>query len=142
MTVALQSAVLLEELAEAAGIARQQAREILDVIGERFGAATGGLRQRVSAIMAGRSGSLEDRLELVADVTEENLDSRVKARIFAALGLGVIGGFVLSAAAGSVVAWIVGIALIFLAGYMLKDMIRIVMNQIESRISAFSIGLQ
>jgi hypothetical protein len=130
-------ALLIEELAEATGFTRQTLRDAFDAIVETVSDQSSALRQRVRGIMAS-SASVESRYDAVMEVTNDNLDTHVKSRIMAALGLGFLGGFLLASAA-AVIVELVGIVLILMAGYMLKDMLRIAMDRISQRIEDISV---
>ena len=133
-----ESAVLIEELSESTGLARNTVRDFVESVREAFGDRTDALRQRISAIMAQSRGN-EEKYDAVVDVTEDSLDRRVKGRLFAALGLGVLGGFVL-AGATTALAMIAGIVLIVMAGFMIRDVVRLAMDRVSEGMRAFRLN--
>ena len=130
-----QNALLVESLVEATGITRPRIAAFLESVEGAFGSRTDALRQRVGGIMA-QSWGLEERFNAVRSITEASLEGHVRSRLFAALGMGFMGGFVL-AGATTLLATIVGIVLIVMAGYMIKDVVRIAMDQVGDSILLF-----
>ena len=130
-----QNAFLVESIVEATGITRPRIVAFLGSVEDAFGSRTDALRQRVGAIMA-QSWSLEERFNAVRSITEASLESHIRSRLFAALGVGFLGGFVL-AGATTALATIVGIVLIIMAGYMIRDVVSIAMDQIGDSMLLF-----
>ena len=131
-----ESALLIEKLADATGLARDTIREVVNTISTSLAKGKSNLRQRVSGIMASNS-SLDSQFDEVVTVTEDNIDVHTRSRIAAGLGLGFLGGFVL-AGATTAIATLAGIVLILMAGFMVADMMRIALNRLKASLDAFS----
>ncbi|MEI6486838.1 MAG: hypothetical protein WCO11_11290 [Sphingomonadales bacterium] len=132
------SAKTLEDLSDATGISRETIRSTFSEIGTVLGDRLDSMRQRVAGIMANaRSSGSNAGIDEVMDYADGSLTPGEKLRIFAALGLGCIGGFLLASAAGSIVTILVGLALLILSGQMLISMYRSITQRLSTALEVF-----
>lgn len=133
MTVPSQ---LVETIAEATGLARTTIRSTFDEISTALGDRLGVMQQRVGGIMANAGagpGGLDDALSY----TDSALSPADKSRLFGALGLGVVGGFLLASAAGEIVVLLVGLLCLVGAGLLLISFAKVLIGKLKEAIDAF-----
>ena len=130
---------LVETIADTTGLARETIRnsfaDIKAVLGDRLDI----MQQRVAGIMAnaGGRGASDGGLDEVMDYTDNALSSRDKSRIFGALGLGFIGGFLLASAAGQIAVILVGLLCLFGAGMLLLSYAKALIARLTDSLDAF-----
>jgi len=134
------SASVLENLAIATGLSRQTISEAMAEVEATFGARLVAMRQRISGIMAqGSHGN--GNIGAVIEYTDEVVTVADKAKIFAGLGLGLIGGFLLAAAAGEIVVILVALVCLAGAGLLLKSFLMELMKRAMDAIDQFKATL-
>lgn len=137
MIVSTTPAYLIEELVRATGLSRQSITDTISNIADAISDNTSILQQRTTGIMA-KSSSLESKFDEVTDIADENLDRKMKVRIAGALGFGVLGGLVL-ASATEIISMLVGVVLILLAGFLIKDMLKLVIDRLSRSLDTFTL---
>ena len=133
------SAQLVETLADTTGLSRETIRNSFADISATLGDRLASMQQRISGIMAnaGRSGASDGGLDEVLDYTDNALSTRDKSRIFGALGLGFIGGFLLAGAAGQIAVILVGLLCLFGAGMLLLSYAKALIARLTDSLDAF-----
>ena len=134
------SASVLENLAVATGLSRQTISEAMAEVEITFSARLVAMRQRISGIMAqGSQGN--GNIGAVIEYTDEVVTVSDKAKIFAGLGLGLIGGFLLAAAAGEIVVVLVALLCLAGVGLLLKSFLMELMKRAMDAIDRVKIAL-
>jgi hypothetical protein len=133
------SAQLVETIADTTGLSRETIRTTFADIGAALGDRLEVMQQRISGIMANasRSGGGDSGLDEVMDYTDSALSTRDKSRIFGALGLGFIGGFLLASAAGQIAVILVGLLCLFGAGMLLLSYAKALIARLTDSLDAF-----
>lgn len=133
------SAQLVETIADTTGLSRETIRNSFADIKATLGDKLDVMQQRVSGIMAnaGKNSASDGGLDEVMDYTESALSSRDKSRIFGALGLGFIGGFLLASAAGQIAVILVGLLCLFGAGMLLLSYAKALIARLTDSLDAF-----
>jgi hypothetical protein len=126
---------IVESIAEATGLARTTIRSTFNEIEATLGSRLGVMQQRVTGIMANAKGS--GGIDDVVTYTDGALTAGEKARVFGALGLGFIGGFLLASAAGSIAVLLVGLVCLAGAGMLLLSYAKSLIGKLTEAIDAF-----
>jgi hypothetical protein len=129
------SAQLVETIADATGLARDTIRTTFAEISAALGDRLGVMQQRVGGIMAnaGGGGGLDDALAY----TDSALTAADKRRVFGALGLGFIGGFLLASAAGQIAVLLVGLLCLAVAGMLLLSYAKSLIGKLTEALDGF-----
>lgn len=126
---------IVEAIAEATHISRTTIRSTFNEIEATLGTRFAVMQQRVSGIIANaQSGGGIDE---VISYTDGALSAADKARVFGALGLGFIGGFLLASAAGSIAVLLVGLLCLAGAGMLLLSYAQSLISKLTEAIDAF-----
>lgn len=129
------SAQLVETIADATGLARTTIRSTFTEISGALGDRLGVMQQRIGGIMAnaGGAGGIDDALAY----TDSALTPADKRRVFGALGLGFIGGFLLASAAGSIAVLLVGLLCLAMAGMLLLSYAKSLIGKLTEALDGF-----
>lgn len=129
------SADIVEAITEATHISRATIRSTFNEIETVLGTRLAVMQQRVGAIMANahNGGGIDD----VISYSDSALTTGDKARVFGALGLGFIGGFLLASAAGSIAVLLVGLVCLAGAGMLLLSYAKSLIGKLTEAIDAF-----
>jgi hypothetical protein len=133
------SAQHVETIADTASHSRETIRNAFAGISATLGDRLDSMQQRISGIMAnsGRSGAGNGGLDEVMDDIGNALSTRAKLQTFGALGLGVIGGFLLAGAAGQIAVIDVGLLCLFGAGMLLLSYAKALIARLADSLDAF-----
>ena len=129
-------ALLIEQITEATGLSRQTVTSTLADVAATFGDRLATMRQRIAGIVANGSG--DDSFGEVMDYTADVVTPLDKAKIFQGLGLGVMGGFLLAAAAGDIVIVLVALLCLAGAGLLLKSFLTSLLDRAMAAIKEFA----
>jgi hypothetical protein len=130
------SALILEGICSATGADRQRVSDALEDLQNSLSDRTNEVARRVSTLMAS-SDSAAAKFEATADYGQSVVPMDVKSKLFAALGLSVVGGLVWTMGAG-LLGTLVAIALFLVAGYLAMSVVRYALGELKNQLAAFN----